>query len=181
MALSQGARNIASVWTDIQRAVRDPELRSTPGGITQYVWNAYQQSYLAQGLNPPPATIQDMGQLVSIASAQARAESSLQRSIDTYQRTGLDQALTADHFAPDINARELGSVPGGPDLRVRFAINLVSEGSAVTQWLTWDPGINQPQSVSGLLGGLEDAGRAAAEDYGNEYGGITGDISIATI
>jgi hypothetical protein len=173
--------DLTFLWGIVNRAVRDPELRARAGGVVQNVWQSYQQTYLSQGLPAPALGIQTVNRLVSTAAAQARAETNLAASIATYRRTGLDQAITADHIAPDIDRRPGAGETSPFFARVRFSINTGVEGAGLTRNFTWSPELNLPQSVSGLLSALDEAGAAAAEDYGEEYGGLADYVGITAV
>lgn len=173
--------DLSYLWGIASRAVRDPELRARPGGVTQNVWEAYKQTYLDRGEVPPPLSIRDVNPLISTASAQYRAESSLAKSIDTYRRTGFDQAITAAHIAADIDQRGGAGAVSEPFYRVRFTSQLNIDGEPMTRYVTWSPQMNLPSSVSGLLGAINEAAAAAAEDYGEEYGGLGDFVSITAI
>jgi hypothetical protein len=173
--------NLQLLWGTIQRAVRDPELRARPGGVVQNVWESYKQSYVAAGGIPPPLGIQQVNPLVSLASAQVRAERELAASIATYKATGFDQAITAAHIARDIDWR-----PGAGEVvpafyRVRFQSEISVEGESMSRYVTWSPELNLPASVSGLLSVLEESAAAAAEDYGEEWSGLGDFVSITAI
>lgn len=171
--------DLSRLWGIVQRAVRDPELRSRPGGVVQNIWASYQQAYLSAGEAPPTLGVQQVNRLVSTAFAQVRAESELARSTATFRSTGMDQAITAAHIAPDIDTRAgvVGST--GATFRVRFQYQVNVEGEALTRYLTWTPALDLPSTVGDLMDALEEAALAAAEDYGEDFGGL-GDLASIT-
>lgn len=173
--------DLTYLWGIVNRAVRDSELRGRAGGVTQNVWESYKQSYLDRGEAPPPLSVRDVNPLISTAAAQYRAEARLSDSIATYRRTGLDQAITAAHIAPDIDQRPGAGAVSPAFYRVRFGSQLDIEGEPITRFVTWSPQMNLPASVSGLLSALNEAAAAAAEDYGEEYVDLTGFVSITAV
>lgn len=180
--MSEGPQpDLSRLWGIVQRAVRDPELRSRPGGVTQNIWSAYQQAYLSAGQAPPRLGLQQVNRLVATASAQARAERALGASLETYQRTGLDQGIVAAHIGPDIDSRTGAAAQAQPLYRIRFETRVMVEGELVSRYLTWTPELALPGSVSGLLAALEEAGAAAGEDYGEEFQGLGDYFSIARL
>lgn len=182
MASSPPGQNpLLSAWGSIQQAMRDPELRSRPGGVTQYVWEAWKQSWLGRGLQPPPATIQQMNALMGQAGRQRQAETNLNAAINTFKLSGRDQALTAMHVSPDIDSRSAAFQPMGPNYRVRFSSTFIVEGLAQELHFTWEPGLTLPASVGELLDALTDADTGFGEDYGITFVGLGGSISITTV
>lgn len=179
--LTEGQQNLLTIWGNIQQAVRDADLRARPGGVTQYVWEAFKQSYLARGENPPKATIQDMNRLMASAGRQQRADSVLSNAIQDYLNRGIDRALTSEMFAPDIDSRALNEQPLGPNYRIRFGTQMEVGGEQMDLTYTWSPGISPPTSISDLLGGLTEVGAGNADDYGSEFLGLTYDVSISTV
>lgn len=165
------ANPLSHLWGSFQRAVNDPQVRATPGGVQQYVWQSVRNDFLSRGENLPPGSFQAVNQLLGLAGQQRRAVQNLNRAISDYQRTGLDQAITAQHLAADIDSRSLDARLGGDRYRIRFQAPMTIEGELVNVPLTWDPGLELPQTVSGLLAGLDDAAMAAAQDYDYEYQG----------
>jgi hypothetical protein len=185
--LSPGAQNLAAIWGSIQAAIRDPQLRAQPGGVTQYVWNAYQQSYLSRGETPPPATIRDMNTLMSAAGRIAAAERNLAPALDTFRQQGIDQVLTGAMFAPDLDARSPAQQPFGPTLRVRYEVQALVDGQPETFFLTHSPGLDTPQTVSELLDQLAESAQTQLEndspfgpDFGVEYQGLGDVVSITS-
>lgn len=173
--------DLTFLWGIANRAVRDPELRARPGGVVQNVWEAYKQTYLDRGEVPPPLGIRDVNPLISTASAQYRAETQLANSINTYNRTGLDQAIGANHIAADIDRRAGAGDVSPAFYRVRYSSLINVDGETMTRFRTWSPQMNLPNSVSGLLSALDEAARADAEDYDEEHAGLGGLISITVI
>jgi hypothetical protein len=175
---SQPPADLRTLWGIVNRAVRDPELRARPGGVVQNIWESYKQSYVGTGATPPRLGIQQVNPLVSMAAAQARAELELSRSIQTYNRTGLDQAIIGAHIAPDIDSRARSGGAVADFHRVRFSIGLNVEGERMERIVTWSPELNLPSTVSGLLEALTEAGSAAAEDYGEDFTDLGELVSI---
>lgn len=173
--------DLSRLWGIVQRAVRDPELRSQPGGVVQNIWASYQSAYLAAGEAPPTLGVQQVNRLVSTAFAQVRAERELGRSIETFQNTGLDQVITGAHIAPDIDARAGVVGATGATFRVRFEYQINMEGEPMTRYITWTPALALPSSVGDLMDALEEAAMAAAEDYGEDFGGLGGLVSITAV
>lgn len=173
--------DLTQLWGIVQRAVRDPELRARPGGVVQNIWSSYQQAYLAAGETPPVLGIAQVNRLVATASAQVRAERELARSVETFRSTGLDQAITAGHIAADIDTRAGVVGATGATFRVRFEYQINVEGEGLTRFLTWTPALNLPATVGGLLDSIEEAARAAAEDYGEDFADLGDLVSITAV
>jgi hypothetical protein len=177
--------DLTYLWGIVNRAVRDPELRSRPGGVTQNIWQSYQQTYLSQGLTPPALSIQTVNSLVQTAAAQARAEAALQEARSIFRRTGFDQAITADQIASDIDRRPGAGETSPAFHRVRFDINVNVGGLDLTHPMTWSPELNLPATVSGLLDALEEAAQAAIEENsplaGAEFQSLGDFISITAV
>src|SRR5205823_4224852 len=129
----------------------------------------------------PPGSFQAVNSLLSLAGQQRRATDELDRAIATYRRTGLDQALTGAQIAPDIDSRSLDARLGGAMYRIRYEAAVQVEGDIVMTRFTWDPGLELPQTVSGLLDSLDAEAATAAEDYGWTYDGDAAVLSITSI
>lgn len=169
------------LWGSFQAAVNDPEVRAQPGGVQSYVWQSIRNDYLSKGEPLPAGSFQAVNALLSLAGAQRRASDALDRSIKDFQRTGIDSAITAEHLAPDIDSRGLGDQAGGALYRIRFEAPMAAGEDQFFSRFTWDPGLEVPQTISELLGGLDDAAAAAAEDYDLEYSGDAAILSITTV
>ena len=169
------------LWGSFQAAVNDPEVRAVPGGVQMYVWQSIRNDYLSRGESIPAGSFQAVNALLSLAGQQRAANERLQRALDTYQRTGLDQAILGDHMNADIDSRAPNAMPLGPSLRIRFEAGMIVDGQTIFSSFTWDPGLNPPQSASELLAGIEDAANTAAADYEMEYGGSAAILSITTV
>lgn len=181
MAANPPGPDLTFLWGIINRAVRDPELTSRPGGVTQNVWESYKQAYASTGEAAPRLGILQVNPLVALAASQYRAEQSLAASVDTYRRTGLDQAITAAHIAADIDRRSGAGNVSPAFYRVRFSSKINVEGESMSRYVTWSPQMAMPTSVSGLLSSLNEAAAAAAEDYGEEFDGLGDFVSITEI
>lgn len=169
------------LWGSFQTAVNDPLVRDQPGGVQQYVWQSVRNDYLSRGEPLPPGSFQGVNALLSLAGQQRRAAAQLGKAIDAYQLTGRETALTSEHMSPDIDTRPLSAQLTGPRLRIRFGAQMTLQGELIVQNFTWDPGLNVPQTVGGLLEGLDEAAAAAAEDYGFEWTGNATVLSVTTI
>lgn len=179
MATSPAGRQIFAVYGILQRAARDPELRARPGGVVQNAWETYKQQALAAGEQPPPLGLQTFNRLYGVVAGQVRAERALGTALATYRRTGFDQALTYEMWAPDIDARFQIPTQAPAISRIRFGVSVNYYGETYTRFLTWEPGLERPQSVAGLLDALEDVGASRLEKYGEEFDSVTDDISLS--
>ena len=169
---------LRGLWGSFQAAVNDPDLRAQPGGVAQYVWASVRNDYLSRGESLPAGSFQAVNELLSLAGQQRRAAQELQRAIDTYQRTGLDQAITASHWAEDINARPLNMRGIGTAGIIRFTADYTAQGVTLPMRISHRTPTFWPQSVSELLDLLDQAAAAHADDYDTEFDGNITDISI---
>jgi hypothetical protein len=181
MSSPPGGADLTYLWGIVNRAVRDPELRSRAGGVVQNIWESYKQTYTSAGLTAPTLGIMQVNALVATAAAQARAEIELGRSIATYKTTGLDQAIMAAHIAPDIDLRPGAGTIHAPHYRVRIEARVGVEGETMSRYLTWSPELDLPASVGSLLTAAEEAAMGAAEDYGEDFVGLGDLISITAV
>lgn len=185
MSPAAGEPDLTQLWGIIQRAVRDPELRSRSGGVVQNVWESYKQAYVAAGVQPPRLTVQQVNPLVAIASAQVRAEQRLATTIASVRSGGPEQAITAQHIAPDIDSQRGAGSTLPASYRVRFDVDLNVDGIRMSHTLTWNPEISLPATVSSLLDALDEAARAAVENdspvIGAEYLGLGDYVSITAL
>lgn len=179
--LTPGQQALSSLWGALSAAFRDPALRSRPGGLTQYAWEAFRQSYLSRGETPPPATLQDMNGVMSRIGQEYRASVQAASALASWVAGGRDSTITSSMFAPDVDSRALQDQPLGPNYRVRFEVTFNIEGESIPQWLTWSPGLSLPASMSHLEGVLTEAAGSLAQDYGYEFEGLTGNLSITTV
>lgn len=179
MSSNVPGRQVFSVVGFLEQGVRDPELRARPGGVTQFVWESYKQKYLEAGQEPPPLGVQMVNRLYSVAAEKYRAERELGGAIETFRRTGLDQALTGRMFARDYDTPG-GALPGSDrPIRVRFGVQVSYYGETYTRYLTWEPGLEVPQSTSGLLDALADVGASRLEQYGEEFDALSDEVSLS--
>lgn len=173
--------DLLQLWGIVSRATHDPELRSRPGAVTQNIFNAYQQSYLEAGQQPPALSIFEVNQLRSLASRQYLAERNLAGAIDVYQRTGFDQAIDSTMLAPDIDTGPGAGYAYPGQTRIRFQITTEVDGVPVTRWVTYMPGIEGPSSVASMMDMLDVAGEGFAEDYGEVYSGLGDQFSVTYV
>jgi hypothetical protein len=173
--------DLNQLWGPVQRAVNDPAVRAQPGGITQAVWQSYYADLQAGRVTGGPLTIFDVNALVSRASEQRNARGQLAGAIDTFQRTGLDQALSGNMFARDLDAGPGAGFTQAGNFRIRFEANYSVEGETLRRFSTHVAGLNMPQSVAGLLDLLDLAGESDATDYGVEYLGGIGGIDVTYV
>lgn len=168
-------------WGSFLAAVNDPEVRGQPGGVQSFVWQTLRNDYLSRGEPLPAGAFQAVNTLLGVAGSARRASLALARDITEVNRSGLDRSLVAEHLARDIDARDLGQMPLGPEWRIRFEVAFNVEGESLRQWITWDPGLNPPGTVQELLDSSEDVAQLLAGDYGVDYEGLTGGFSVTTI
>ena len=181
MAAVPPRSDLLQLWGLVTRAYHDPELRVGRGRIIQNIFASYQQSYLQAGLAPPSLTLQDVNRLSSVAGAQYRAEQALARDLRVSQRTGLDVGLTAEYMARDIDTSPGAGFAYPGSMRVRFSIRTEVEGQPLERIVTWQPGLEGPDSVQSLQEQLEAAGSGFAEDYGEDFLGLGDFISITYV
>lgn len=170
--------SLTQQWQQTVGAFSDPALRSTPGGFTQYAWASYQQAYLAQGLEPPPLSFQQMNQFISATARVANTNIAFGDAARRVQLSGVDRAITERMVAPDVDARSPSAQPLGPNTRVRFTIDVNVGGMALSQWVTYEAGLAPPQTVQSMLDTLDAAGSVAADKYNMEYDGLGGQVFI---
>jgi hypothetical protein len=173
--------DLFQLWGIVNRAVRDPELRARPGGVVQNIYAAYQQGYLRAGVEPPRLVPSDVNPLYSRAAAIYRSERELAAAVGIWKTTGLDQALTGDMMARDVDAASLSQTIRGPIPRIRYEVDYLVEGESMRFIHTWHPGLDMPQSVSELLDSLESTGTEEAANYSAEFEGLGDLISITTV
>jgi hypothetical protein len=172
---------LSHLWGSFQAAVNDPDVRAQPGGVQQYVWASVRSDFLSRGENLPPNSFAAVNELLSLAGQQRAANTRLQAAINSYQKTGLDAAIMAEHTAPDIDSRALNEQLLGPAFRIRYEAPFMADGGEIFLPLTWDPGIQIPQSISELMSGLDEAAFTEAGDYGYEYSGGATVVGITTV
>lgn len=180
MALLDDVGPLARYWSQAVAAWSDPELARGGGSKVQFVWQSITQDYLSRGEALPPGSFQQVNALLSASARVNRALLQLGKDSATVNRTGIDQAITSAHIAPDIDSRDPGSQPAGPNYRVRFRADLSAGGLAMVQWFTWSPGATLPATIQSLQDSLDIVGRGFAEDYGIDELTPTGDTVITS-
>jgi hypothetical protein len=170
----------AKFWAQAVAAWNDPELAKGGGSKVQFIWQSIQQDSLARGETLPTGSFQQVNALLSASARVNRAMLDLGRSTLAVGRTGIDQAIEGRHIAPDIDSRDPGAQPAGPNYRIRFRANLNAGGLSMTQWFTWSPGAYLPGTVQSLQDSLDLVGRGFAEDYGIDELSLTGDAVITS-
>ena len=178
MDLSQ-ARDLLGVhWSSFVAAVYDPTVRATPGGVQMFVWQSLNNYYLSRGDALPQGAFGAVNSLLSLAGEQRRAGFSLSQALKTWQSSGLDQAITADHVGRSIDSSTFGGFTGLLQYRVIYQTTDIVDGEPQTSYRTWVAGRDLPESTSGLQSAIEDAAQLAAADYGNEWSGEASPVSI---
>jgi hypothetical protein len=167
-------------WPQAVAAWNDPELAKGGGSKVQFVWESIKQDYADRGETLPSGSFQQVNTLLSASARVNRAMLQLGKDTLASTRAGIDRAISGDHIAPDIDARDPGAMPFGPNYRVRFRADLSAGGISMTQWFTWSPGANLPGTVQGLQDSLDIVGRGFAEDYGIDELSLTGDAVITS-
>lgn len=182
MAINAGNNPFAHLWGSYQAAVSDPVLRAQPGGIQQFVWASIRNDFLSKGEVIPAGAFAANNALLSLAGQQRAANLKLQDAITKYRATGIDSALiAANHTAADIDSRPAHQQPNGPEWRIRFQYGTIVEGEQFTERGTYNPGLGKPQSISQLLGQIDDAAAAISENYGFEYAGGAEILGITAV
>jgi hypothetical protein len=161
-----------------QRAVSDPVLRAQPGGIQAYVWADLRNEYLSRGEPLPAGAFQAVNQLLGWAGQQRRASLNLAEAMSLSERSGLEQAITADMTAPHLDTRALNEMITGPQHRVVYLTQELVEGEPVLSYRTHDLGFDLPQSLSGLQDQVDESAQISAADYGFEWGGVATPVAI---
>jgi hypothetical protein len=180
MGLLDDVGPFARYWSTAVAAWSDPGLAAGGGSKVQFVWQSIGQDYLSRGETLPPGSFQQVNTLLSASARVNRAMLQLGQSSLQVGRTGIDQAITSAHIAPDIDSRPPGEQPAGPNYRVRFRADLTSGGLAMTQWFTWSPGANLPATIESLNQSLDVVTRGFAEDYAIDEMALTGDTVITS-
>ena len=162
----------------IQAAVHDPELGHSLSAVTQNVYQAYNQRYLALGEQPPTIAFGSLNQEIGIAFAQLRAQREVSAAQAERQRTGNDIAVTRAMLAPSFRA-QLGAQPG-PDsrLQVRYSYLAGDPSLPVEKFRTYIPELLGPATLAELEDLVEQDAIANSEDYGEFYLERTGYLSI---
>jgi hypothetical protein len=176
--LKQARTLLGGQWPAIVGAVYDPVVRSTPGGVQQYVWASLRQEYLSKGEPLPVGSFAAINRLLSLAGQQRAAGLALSSALAQSERTGLGVAISSVHIAPSINAAEIQNQPLGPQYKVVYETQHIIEGEAQLTLQTHDLGYELPQSLADLQEQVEIAAQIEAADYGYEWGGVATPISI---
>lgn len=180
MALLDDVGNFAKTFGFLVGHYSDPAVRATPGGFQMAVWQTYYDAVQSWAVPPPTISLQTMGHYVSAAAAVARSSMTLQNAIRQVGLTGIDQAITANMVAADIDARSVDQQPLGPNLRVRFQADITLGGIPTSQWFTWESGLQGPQTVQQLLDAIDAAGQAFGQQYNVTYEGLGAAVQITT-
>lgn len=160
-----------TLWGITRGAVELLELGGNRNRVTQYIHNAYRENYLARDEVPPPLSIQEVNQVVSLAYDQRAAKRELSRARDQLNRTGIDSALTARMRAPDIDAAAGAGYVRPEKLRVRVGFT-TSEETLPTQWVTMELDLGSVSQVSEIQDMAEEFAASSAADYGLDYDGL---------
>ena len=181
MAPISARSDLFQLWGKVNQAIRDPQLRAKAGGVTQFIFESYKQSYAATGQAPPSLSIFDVNPLVSLAASQFRAETQLLGAAGTFQATGLDQAITGSMIANDIDSRGLLGIVAQPSYRVRVGALVTAEGEQIHQFYTFSTGLSAPSSISQLLDQAAQAAQGFASDYGLQFNALSGYMSVTMV
>ena len=180
MDLSEARSLLGGHWSSFVGAVFDPAVRSVPGGVQQYVWQSLSNFYLSRGESLPGGSFQAVNRLLSVAGEQRQAQLSLSRALASFEQTGRDSVLLANHIAPGIDTRALNQMPLGPQFRVTYLTQELIEGESVISYRTWDAGFGLPNSVSGLVDTINEVAPFEASDYGYEWAGVATPVAITS-
>jgi hypothetical protein len=180
VALLDDVGPFAKYWAQSVAAWSDPGLAPGGGSKVQFVWQMIGQDYLAQGDTLPPGSFQQVNTLLSASARVNRAMVQLGKDTARVNSSGVDQALSDAHIAPDIDSRAAAAMVAGPNYRVRFRADLTVGGLGLTQWFTWAPGAYLPGTIDGLQQSLDIVGRGFAEDYQIDDLSLTGDTVITS-
>src|SRR5438094_2210584 len=102
MALLDDVGPFAKFWAQAVAAWSDPELAKGGGSKVQFVWQSIQQDALSRGETLPAGSFQQVNTLLSASARVNRAMLQLGKDTLRSNRTGVDQAISAAHIAPDI-------------------------------------------------------------------------------
>lgn len=171
MANISGRGDFLTLWGVARGAVELPELRGNRNRATQYIHNAYRQSYLQRDLEPPPLSIQDVNQVISLAFDQRQARQELDRARRQLSQTGIDTALTPAMRAPDIDAKPGAQNIRPAKLRIRIGFTTTEE-TLPTQWVTRELELGEVSQVSELEDLAEEYAASRAADYGLDFDGL---------
>lgn len=169
--LAQARDLLGLHWSAFVAAVYDPQVRATPGGVQQYVWQSLNNYYLSRGEAIPRGSFQAVNALLSLAGQQRNAGLNLSQSLARLERTGIDQAITAAHIAPAIDSTARPQTRFAPQFRAIYQTAQIIDGERQISTLTHDFSYDLPQSLSGLQAEIEAAAQLQAADYGYEWGG----------
>lgn len=178
MALVDDLGSLASLWGSAVSAWSDPALRSRPGGAVQYLWGAYNNAVGAGYIDPVPGAFGLMNQLSSAAAKVAGSTIRLQEAIGQVQAGAPDIAITAAHWAKDIDHNGVAVSPFEGTARVRVQADVTAGGIGLSQWFTWRPGLDMPQTVGGLIDALGTVLQGFGEDYGLDSIDLGGVVSV---
>jgi hypothetical protein len=183
VALLDDVGPFAKFWGSAVAAWNDPELAKGGGSKVQFIWQSIQQDALARGETLPSGGFQQVNALLSASARVNRAQLQLGQDTVRVNRSGVDQAITAAHIAPDIDSRALDAMPAGPNYRVKFRVDATAGGIPMTPWLTWSPGANLPATINGLFDSLDIVAQGFTEPNASfpvDELSLTGDVVITS-
>ena len=156
----------------------DPEVRGTPGGVQQYIWQAITNDFVSAGLPLPPGAFQANNDMLRWSTTVINADAALSKSLLGWQDTGRDVGIESSHIAESIDARPLDQRPEGAQYRVIYKTVYSVEGQTFTDTFQHDFGYALPETVGGLYDAIEEAAALQVSDYGYEWEGAAVPISI---
>jgi len=161
-----------------QAAVNDPQVRATPGGVQQYVWQDLRNYYLSRGEPLPPGSFAAVNQLLSLAGQQRRAQLALSSAYRQREETGQPGTITAGMISTHLDTRALGEQKEGAQHRVVYLTSNIVDGRPILSHQTHDFGYALPQTLDTLNELVASAAQVEAADYGYEWGGIAEPVAI---
>lgn len=159
------------LWGIARTAVEQPELRGNRNLATQYIHNAYRDSYLERGEVPPPLSIQHVNELIALAFDQRAAKRELGTALDRLRREGVDTVLTPAMRAPDVDAEAGAGFVRPERLRIRIGF-ATTEETLPTQWVTRELDLGEVSSVAEVQDLAEEYAASRAADYGLDFDGL---------
>lgn len=141
MALSRGLRALTGVLGYMRDAA------AAAGRSTQNMWQAYTDAYARQGIERPPATLQDMNTFRQWLGTNLRASTALGRASDT-------DALTAEHITTPLGYSPNPVDQAAPSMLVTFQAFVDTPNGPVERWSAAAYNMVLPSTVGELKGDL---------------------------
>ena len=156
----------------------DPEVRATPGGAQQYVWQGIRNSYLSRGEPLPAGAFQAVNDLWRWSSEVVNADTRLSRALARGETLAAPQALDASMISQSLDARPLDQRPEGSQFRVVYRTVYTVGGQTFTDTFQHDFGYSLPETTDALQAQIESAAALQVSDYGYDWEGVAVPISI---